>query len=433
MRSYFIIFAKNLFMKNKELTKIEDLKFDDKNFNRHTQYGHKLLEDSLRKFGAGRSILIDKNGKIVAGNGIAETAADIGLDDIIVVKSDGKKLVAVQRTDIDLDTPEGREMALADNQTSLIDIDIDENAVWEELGEDVAKAWSVDIPEGWDGDDTDDQQTIAEKEREFRERMAAGEISEEDEEYQEFLEKFKLKKTTDDCYTPEIVYNAIADWVANQYGVKMKDFVRPFYPGGDYKSFVYPKNAVVVDNPPFSILAEILTFYRERKIKFFLFAPALTLFSSSSQSCTALAAGATITYANGATVNTSFLTNLEDPTIRLRSMPSLYRVVTRANEENQRATKRELPKYTYPDYIVTAPFVARLSKYGIDFKVAVTESEQVSQLDMQKENGKTIFGKGYFVGEKAAAEKAAAEKAAATRWQLSDREKEIIKKLSQND
>ena len=415
-------------MKDKELTKIEDLKFDDKNFNRHTQYGHKLLEDSLRKFGAGRSILIDKNGKIVAGNGIAETAADIGLDDIIVVKSDGKKLVAVQRTDIDLDTPEGREMALADNQTSLIDIVIDENAVWEELGEDVAKAWSVDIPEGWDGDDTDDQQTIAEKEREFRERMAAGEISEEDEEYQEFLEKFKLKKTTDDCYTPEIVYNAIADWVANHYGVKMKDFVRPFYPGGDYKSFVYPKNAVVVDNPPFSILAEILTFYRERKIKFFLFAPALTLFSSSSQSCTALAAGATITYANGATVNTSFLTNLEDPTIRLRSMPSLYRVVTRANEENQRATKRELPKYTYPDYIVTAPFVARLSKYGIDFKVAVTESEQVSQLDMQKENGKTIFGKGYFVGEKAAA-----EKAAATRWQLSDREKEIIRKLSQND
>ena len=415
-------------MEDKELTKIEDLKFDDKNFNRHTQYGHKLLEDSLRKFGAGRSILIDKNGKIVAGNGIAETAADIGLDDIIVVKSDGKKLVAVQRTDIDLDTPEGREMALADNQTSLIDIDIDENAVWEELGEDVAKAWSVDIPEGWDGDDTDDQQTIAEKEREFRERMAAGEISEEDEEYQDFLEKFKLKKTTDNCYTPEIVYNAIADWVANQYGVKMKDFVRPFYPGGDYKSFVYPKNAVVVDNPPFSILAEILTFYRERKIKFFLFAPALTLFSSSSQSCTALAAGATITYANGATVNTSFLTNLEDPTIRLRSMPSLYRVVTRANEENQRATKRELPKYTYPDYIVTAPFVARLSKYGIDFKVAVTESEQVSQLDMQKENGKTIFGKGYFVGEKAAA-----EKAAATRWQLSDWEKEIIKKLSQND
>ena len=84
-------------------------------------------------------------------------------------------------------------MALADNQTSVIDIDIDEKKVWEELGEDVAKAWSVDMPEEWK--DEDDEKTIEEREREFRERMAAGEISEEDEEYQEFLEKFKLKKT----------------------------------------------------------------------------------------------------------------------------------------------------------------------------------------------------------------------------------------------
>ena len=420
-------------MKDNDIKKIEDLKFDDKNFNRHTQYGQKLLEDSLRKFGAGRSILIDKNGKIVAGNGIAETAADIGIDDIIIVKSDGTKLVAVQRTDIDLDTPHGREMALADNQTSVIDIDIDEKKVWEELGEDVAKAWSVDMPEEWK--DEDDEKTIEEREREFRERMAAGEISEEDEEYQEFLEKFKLKKTTDDCYTPEVVYNAIVSWVTSQYGVKQKDFVRPFYPGGDYQKYIYPKNCVVVDNPPFSILHEILQFYREHNVKFFLFAPALTLFSSSSQNCTALAVGASITYANGASVNTSFLTNLEDPTIRLRSMPSLHHVVTKANEENLRSIRRELPKYTYPDNIITAPFVARLSKYDIDFMVSVKESEQVSALDSQKENGKTIFGKGYIVGEKAAAEKAAAEKAAAekaaaTRWQLSDREKEIIKKLS---
>ena len=74
--------------------------------------------------------------------------------------------------------------------------------------------------------------------------------------YEEFVEKFKPKKTTDDCYTPPNVYNAIADWVANEYGLDRSTFVRPFYPGGDYKTFDYPDNCAVVDNPPFSILSQ---------------------------------------------------------------------------------------------------------------------------------------------------------------------------------
>lgn len=51
-------------------------------------------------------------------------------------------------------------------------------------------------------------------------------------EYKEFVEKFKPKKTTDDCYTPKPVYDVIADWVAEEYGLDRTDFVRPFYPGG---------------------------------------------------------------------------------------------------------------------------------------------------------------------------------------------------------
>lgn len=92
------------------------------------------------------------------------------------------------------------------------------------------------------------------------------------------MEKFEGKRTTDDCYTPDIVYEAVADWVANEYSLDRKNFVRPFYPGGDYQAFKYKKNAVVVDNPPFSILSEILQWYDENGVKFFLFAPALTLF-----------------------------------------------------------------------------------------------------------------------------------------------------------
>ena len=94
--------------------------------------------------------------------------------------------------------------------------------------------WGVEPPK-WDYTESEaDQAEIEAKKREFAERMAAGDLSEDDEEYQQFVEKFIPKKTTDDCYTPALVYDAVADWVANKYGIKKSAFVRPFYPGGDY-------------------------------------------------------------------------------------------------------------------------------------------------------------------------------------------------------
>ena len=71
--------------------------------------------------------------------------------------------------------------------------------------------------------------------------------------YEAFVEKFKPKLTTDDCYTPAIVYDAVANWVQNEYDLDKYEFCRPFYPGGDYENYNY-KNKIVVDNPPFSIL-----------------------------------------------------------------------------------------------------------------------------------------------------------------------------------
>ncbi len=429
----------------KKIDTLADLTPDGENFNKHTEFGQKLLEDSLRKFGAGRSILVDKDGNIIAGNSTTETAAAIGMEDVIVVPTDGKKLVVVQRTDLSLDSPEGRELALADNMTALKGIDIDLAKVQETLGDDLAKAWGMNLtpPE------LPDDEEIRRKEAEFQQRMEAGEDMIEDEDYLEFLDKFKAKnkKTTDDCYTPAIVYDAVAKWVENEYKVSRKEFVRPFYPGGDYKSEKYPKGCIVVDNPPFSILAEILNFYKDNGVLFFLFAPTLTLFSISSSS-TALPCNITVTYENGAKVNTSFLTNLEDRAIRFKSCPSLYKAVQAASDEYAKKLHKEVPRYSYPDYVVTAAFVARLSKYGIPFEVSVGQSCAISALDSQKDTKKAIYGKGYLVSEKAAAEKAAAEKAAAekaaaekaaaekaaaTRWTLSDRERAIIAKLSKND
>ena len=98
------------------------------------------------------------------------------------------------------------------------------------------------------------------------------------EQYEQFVEKFKAKKTTDDCYTPPEIYEGISDWVAAEYGLDKRNFVRPFWPGGDYRKGEYPAGCVVVDNPPFSILMQIIDYYLEKGVGFFLFAPTLTLF-----------------------------------------------------------------------------------------------------------------------------------------------------------
>lgn len=123
--------------------KISDLVFDDKNFNKHTEYGMSLIEKSIRNNGAGRSILIDKNNRIIAGNGVVENAGQIGMEDIIIVPSDGTKIVAVQRTDIDLDSKEGREMALADNATAAVDLEWDADTI-----ADVSAEFDIDVS-GW--------------------------------------------------------------------------------------------------------------------------------------------------------------------------------------------------------------------------------------------------------------------------------------------
>jgi DNA modification methylase len=128
----------------KDKVKISDLIPDDKNFNKGSEFGNSLIEKSFRKFGAGRSILLDKNNRIIAGNKSVENAASIGMEDVQIVESDGKRIIAVKRTDIDLDSPEGREMALADNASAKANIVMDAELIEAELGEAICEEWGVE-------------------------------------------------------------------------------------------------------------------------------------------------------------------------------------------------------------------------------------------------------------------------------------------------
>jgi hypothetical protein len=109
--------------KPKAIKKITDLTPDPCNANKGTERGAFQLEGSLQKYGAGRSILTDKNGVVIAGNKTLEQAADLGLD-IEVIKTTGDKLVIVQREDLDLaDGTKARELAYADNRIAENDLD----------------------------------------------------------------------------------------------------------------------------------------------------------------------------------------------------------------------------------------------------------------------------------------------------------------------
>ena len=67
-----------------------------------------------------------------------------------------------------------------------------------------------------------------------------GLFDEDSTEYKEFVDKFKPRKTTDDCYTPESIFNAVRDYACRRFGISPDQIVRPFYPGCDFKRFDYP-------------------------------------------------------------------------------------------------------------------------------------------------------------------------------------------------
>ena len=242
-------------------------------------------------------------------------------------------------------------------------------------------------------------------------------------EYRAFVDKFKQKKTTDDCYTPENVYEVVVAWCVKEYGINREDIVRPFWPGGDYERFDYPGGCVVLDNPPFSIVSKIAQFYEFHGIKYFLFSPYLTNFTINCQ-CHVIAP-ATIEYENGAKVDTAFITNLD--TVLARTAPELTAALVAADKINRKEKTKAIPKYVYPDHVLTAAMLGYISKYGIDFRVRREDAASIRALDHQRAKKKSIFGSGFLLSEKAAAEKAAAE-----RWQLSEREWEIVRGLGED-
>lgn len=122
---------------------MSELKFDPKNYRIHGEKNKRLIQKSLVDCGAGRSILIDKEDCIIAGNGVYEQAQELGLK-VRVIESDGTELIAIKRTDLKTEDARRKALALADNYTSDTSV-FDIEAVMEDFTPDELDLWEFSI------------------------------------------------------------------------------------------------------------------------------------------------------------------------------------------------------------------------------------------------------------------------------------------------
>ena len=131
--------------KVKAIRTLRDLAQDPKNANKGTARGQKMLEASLAQYGAGRGVLVDRRGAIIAGNKTVTRALAKGLG-VKVVRTRGDQLVVVQREDLDLRDPKARALALADNRVAEVDLAWDSEVVHglQADGVDISRLWTED-------------------------------------------------------------------------------------------------------------------------------------------------------------------------------------------------------------------------------------------------------------------------------------------------
>ena len=206
--------------------------------------------------------------------------------------------------------------------------------------------------------------------------------------YDGFCEKFKPKKTTDDCYTPPAVYESVLEYVnRNVSPLEVREVVRPFWPGGDYERHEYPPGCIVIDNPPFSITSQIVRFYIRHGIDFFLFCDGLTCMNMSAVPQVAFHIVKTsVTFENGAQVNISFVTNVR---------PNGERIVLAGELEASlrvacKQPSKEKKKLVYPPEVVSGALLKKYVSLGRNFTITDSQSAPIARHEAP-------FGGGFMV------------------------------------
>lgn len=216
--------------------------------------------------------------------------------------------------------------------------------------------------------------------------------------------------TTDECYTPPAVYDAVLDYAVDRYQLKSKHIVRPFIPGGDYQKYVYDENDVVIDNPPFSITTKIAKWYIDHNIPFFLFVNGLygvSLSRAIRGKATVIVTDANVSFYNQGSkkrIKLGFVTNLEPKNIIIRGDATL------TNTLNGLVVKKSFKRFHYPDNFLKNNDILAALQRNVELKLTTDNCLFEDNLDYHKAQTHAtsqpvkVFGGGYLVNDKLYAE-----------------------------
>lgn len=126
-----------------EIKTAADLKQDGNNYRKHSDTNKARIKKSIDEAGLGRSVVVDADGVLIAGNGIQQVVDPE--TPVRVIETDGTELVVVKRTDLHTDDPRRKTLAFADNATAD-DVEWDFEAISDDWTEDEAGEWGVDWP-----------------------------------------------------------------------------------------------------------------------------------------------------------------------------------------------------------------------------------------------------------------------------------------------
>lgn len=131
-----------LFMEKRDINEI----VPTKSYNIGTQKGKRVLSHSIAALGCCRSIVVDRNNKVLIGNGTLQQAIKSGVKKVLIVETAGDELVVVRRKDVDFDTRKAKEIALVDNLTSELRLNYNTKYILEQMND----VWGFD-PRTWEG------------------------------------------------------------------------------------------------------------------------------------------------------------------------------------------------------------------------------------------------------------------------------------------
>lgn len=245
--------------------------------------------------------------------------------------------------------------------------------------------------------------------------------------------------TNDECYTSPEVYDTVLNYAIERYNLQGKHIVRPFVPNGNYQQYVYGKNDVVIDNPPFSMASKITNWYIDHNIPFFLFINGLygvSLSRGLHGKATVITTNANVSFyhkGNEKNIKLGFVTNMDQKNIIVRGDATL------TNRLNGLVKKKSFKRYHYPDNFLKNNDILAALQRNVELKLTTDNCLFEDNLDYHKAktNGKSqrlsVFGGGYLVDDKLYEEfKASLKQDLPNTYcvTLSPREKKLVEELN---